>query len=233
MCRRNPYFRIFPSVILCPVCPAVWQSLTHKPFQVGMSQIPNVDMLRHVRKGRLGSRTGKPTVEANAALGHRQLLGTTHTYMQLDLRRTRGNNEREIREDYWRRPAPSKPDFERFLLSKQGSDYIFLEHRMVQSRIQQRYCTSIIWWSAQGTRKHTARWTEGGRWAVKETAPTPQPPSPFQTFLWGYLHFLKTCRFEVLNGKHHFRTWILSETFWKWNIFSSGPPNRSQAVYVQ
>lgn len=216
VCRRNPYFRRSLQWF-CALCVRLLGSLwQYKPFSGRYVTDSNVDMLRHVRKGRLGAEpAANSTVEANAA--QYQASRDTHTYMQLDWGEPEGimrEKPRRLLEETLpcqsldRRDSPS---------AAEGSDYIFpLEHRMVQSRIQQ--CRSHINYMVIRSREPVRHWSalnRGRRWAVKETAPTPQPPplSNFQEVIFGI--FLKPADLKFQWQKHHFRTWILSETFWK------------------
>lgn len=65
-------------------------------------------------------------------------------------------------------------------------------------------CTSIIWWSAPGNPwAHNAP-NRGRMWAAKETAPTRQPPLPFQTFRRLFLHFVKPAFLKSLKWQASF-----------------------------
>lgn len=101
-----------------------WQ---YKPFSGRYVTDSNVDMLRHVRKGRSGSRTGQQTPRARQTRLCLKPLASrdAHTYMQLDWGELEGIMS-EKGADYWRRLCPVKALTEQIPPSAaEGSDYIF------------------------------------------------------------------------------------------------------------
>lgn len=114
-----------------------WQ---YKPFSGRYVTDSNVDMLGHVRKGRLGNRTSSQTpLRTRRKLTIQQLRPAhIHSYAGACRRRTWGNNEIG-REDYWRRLCPVKALTERIPPSAAQRDQITssLTLRMVQSKFQQ------------------------------------------------------------------------------------------------
>lgn len=65
-------------------------------------------------------------------------------------------------------------------------------------------CTSIIWWSAPGNPWAHKALNRGRMWAANETAPTRQPPPPFQTFRRWFLHFVKPAFLKSLKWQASF-----------------------------
>ena len=100
---------------------------------------------------------------------------------------------RENREDYWRRLCPVKAWTGEIPPSAaEGSDYIFpwTQNGAVQDSAMQT-AHQLYGDPLQGTRKHTARWREGGGGQSRRPPPRHSPPLPFQTFGRLFLHFVK------------------------------------------
>lgn len=157
-----------------------------------------------------------------------------HTYIHAAwLRRTRGNNE-ERTEDYWKETLPCQSlDWRDSSLSSRGSrSHLPLNTEWCSPGFSNADCTSIIWWSAQEPGVSTQRAEQREEVGRQRAAPRHSPPllSNFQEVI---STFSKTCRFEVLNGKHHFPHMNPFRNILKMEyIFIWSSPNRSQAVYV-